>query len=165
MSSLLYTSCGIWAFWGCRLQICAVFSSQVNQLGLLCFRYISISCGQGTTCMQLWSYPQACFSLQSQGVAICSPLLSCLALFSKDLLLSTMFVTQQLPFQQILVEGDQQNPWTAILNAEKNLGTNFAKKNLGKFISASVHVKLFPDRPEATGEAFIPSRKMLREII
>ena len=45
------------------------------------------------------------------------------------------------------------------------------KKNLGKFISASVHVKLFlnlriiPDRPESTGEAFILSRKMLREII
>lgn len=45
------------------------------------------------------------------------------------------------------------------------------KKNVGKFISASVHVKLFldlriiPDRPESTGEAFIPSRKMLREII
>ena len=39
------------------------------------------------------------------------------------------------------------------------------KKNLGKFISASVHVKLFPDRPESTGEALIPSRKMLREII
>jgi len=58
------------------------------------------------------------------------------------------------------------------LNAEKNLGMNFAKKkNLGKFISASVHVKLFldlriiPDRPESTREAFIPSRKMLREII
>lgn len=57
------------------------------------------------------------------------------------------------------------------MNAEKNLGTKFAKKNLGKFISASVHVKLFldlriiPDRPESTGEAFIPSRKMLREII
>jgi len=70
-----------------------------NQLGLLCFRYISISFGQGTTCMQLWSYPQACFPLQSQSVAICSPLLSCLALFSKDSFLSTMFVTQQLHIQ------------------------------------------------------------------
>lgn len=152
--------------------MCCVFFAR-NQLGLLCFCYISISFSQGTTYMQLWSYPQACFSLQSQSVAICSPLLSCLALFSKDSLLSTMFVTQQLPFQQILVEGDQQNPWTAILNVEKNLRTNFSKKkkNLGKFISASVHVKLFlnlriiPDRPESTGEAFILSRKMLREII
>lgn len=144
MSSLLYTSCGIWAFWGCRLQICAVFSSHVNQLGLLCFRYISISCGQGTTCMQLWSYPQACFSLQSQGVAICSPLLSCLALFLKDSLLSTMFVTQQLPFQQILVEGDQQNPWTAILNAEKNLGTNFAKTKLGEVYFSICACKIVP---------------------
>lgn len=85
-----------------------------------------------------------CFSLQSQGVAICSPLLSCLALFSKDLLLSTMFVTQQLPFQQILVEGDQQNPWTAILNAEKNLGTNFAKKKLGEVYFSICACKIVP---------------------
>lgn len=47
-------------------------------------------------------------------------------------------------------------------------GDEFCKKKLVKFFSASVHVKLFriiPDRPESTGKALIPSRKMLREII
>ena len=43
------------------------------------------------------------------------------------------------------------------------------KKNLGKFISASVQLfldlRIIPDRPESRGEAFIPSRKMLMEII
>lgn len=56
-----------------------------------------------------------------------------------------MFVTQQLPFQQILVEGDQQNPWTAILNAEKNLGTNFAKKKkLGEVYFSICARKIVP---------------------
>lgn len=55
-----------------------------------------------------------------------------------------MFVTQQLPFQQILVEGDQQNPWTAILNAEKNLGTNFAKKKLGEVYFSICACKIVP---------------------
>lgn len=59
------------------------------------------------------------------------------------------------------------------MNVEKNLGTNFAKKKLGEVyfsicackIILFLDLRIIPDRPESTGEAFIPSRKMLREII